>query len=778
MSEVRTQGVIGESVPRPDGPDKVRGTFLFGSDLVAPGMLFGKTVRSPHPHALVRSIDTTRALVLPGVRAVLTAADIPGSNVFSLHKPMDQPVLVAVGSPVMYRGEPVALVAADHPELARLAAEAVEVDYELLDPLLDPLAALARGSSLRTLTIRRGDPAATAAVVVEGYYETGQQDQAPLGPEAGLAIPRQGGVDLHVATQALHVDLEQVESSLALPRGAVKLHLAGVGGAFGAREDLSIHIHACLLALRTGCPVKMWYTRDESFVGHVHRHPSKMWYATGADRDGSLVFLRATLAFDGGAYASSSGAVVANAACFGAGPYRVPNVLIWSGAARTNSVPNGAMRGFGAVQTCFAHEAQMDRLAVALGMDPLELRLKNALRSGDTLVTGQVVSGAAPVEECIRECSALPEPGPATNPLALPGGAGNIAESRTVVRGTGFAIGFKNIAYSEGHDDYATARVRLEMDGDGEPVGLVKTAASEVGQGLVTIVLQIARTELGLARVRLLPTDTEVGDAGSSSASRQTWMTGGAVQRAAALVRDEVLLRAGPPAHSIAGGQVLDSEGQPLAPLGLFLREPIEREFEHHHRQTSGLDPDGQGDAHVSFMFVAHRATVDVDPEAGLARVVQVATAQDVGRALNPLQVHGQVEGGIAQGVGFAMMEEIQQRDGKIRNASFTDYLIPTSLDMPGISATLIEEPEPDAPYGAKGAGEPPLLSSPAAIAAALRMATGRTLNRLPMSPDELAGIAETTPPWQIEPGQSPASGKPVGSPPAHSDESGASEES
>ncbi len=757
MPEIRTAGVVGESVPRPDGPDKVRGRFVFGSDLVAPGMLFGKTVRSPHAHALIRSIDTTRALGMPGVRAVMTAADIPGSNVFSLHKPMDQPVLVAAGSVVTYCGEPVALVAADHPEQARLAAAAITVDYEELEALTDSMLALAGGASLRTVTIRRGDPAATADVVVDGYYETGQQDQAPLGPEAGLAIPREGGIDLHIATQALHVDLEQVEASLALPRGAVRLHLAGVGGAFGAREDLSVHVHACLLALRTGRPVKMWYTREESFVGHVHRHPAKMWYSTGADKAGNLVFVRATLAFDGGAYASSSGAVVANAACFGAGPYRVPNVLIWSGAAKTNNVPNGAMRGFGAVQTCFAHESQMDRLAAALGMDPLELRLRNVLRSGDTLVTGQIVTGAAPVEACIRACAQLDEPPSTTNSLALPGGAGNIAEPGTVVRATGYAIGFKNIAYSEGHDDYATARVRLELDSDGEAVGLVKTAACEVGQGLVTIIQQIARTEMGLERVRLLPSDTEVGDAGSSSASRQTWMTGGAVQRAAALVAEELLRRAGPPAHRLAGDQVLDVEGQPLAPIKLLVTEPIEREFEYHHRQTSGLDPDGQGDAHVSFMFVAHRATVDVDPEAGLARVVQVATAQDVGNALNPLQVHGQIEGGIAQGVGFAMMEEIQQRDGKITNASFTDYLIPTSLDMPDIAAVLIEEPEPGAPYGAKGAGEPPLISSPAAIAAALRRATGRSLNRLPISPDELSGIAETMPRWRIEAGQAPS---------------------
>ena len=761
MLEVpRTRGGIGESVPRPDGPAKVSGTFSFGSDLVAPGMLYGKTLRSPHPHALIRRIDTARATAVRGVRAVLTAADLPAGRLYGLHAPADQPVLVGVGEEVRYAGEPVALVAADHPEAAREAAAAIEVEYEELPPLLDPVEAIRSGSLLRELTIRRGDQAATAEVVVDGYYAVGQQDQAPLGPEAGLAIPTpHGGLDLFVATQALHVDLHQVEACLGLPSGAVSIHLAGVGGAFGAREDLSIHIHACLLALRTGRPLKMWYGREESFVGHVHRHPARMWYSHGATRDGQLVFVRATIVLDGGAYHSSSGAVVANAACFGAGPYRVPNVTIWSGAARTNSVPNGAMRGFGAVQSCFAHESQMDRLAAALGQDPVDLRLRNAMRSGDRLVTGQVVGGAAPMSDLIRRCAKIPEPPPPppdADPIAYPGGAGNMAGPEDVRRGVGFAVGFKNIAYSEGSDDYATARVRLERDAQGNAVARVKTAAAEVGQGLVNVVLQVARTELGVEEVELLPADTTVGDAGSSSASRQTWMTGGAVREAARAVADEVLRKAGPPAAALAGGDVLDAEGVALAPIGLFLDGPIEREREFHHKRTGSLDPDGQGDAHVSFMFVAHRATVDVDPEAGLARVVQVATAQDVGRAINPLQVHGQIEGGIAQGVGLAAMEEIKWREGRIANPSFTDYVIPTTLDMPAVAAELIEEPEPDAPYGAKGVGEPPLISSPAAIVAAMRAATGRMLNRIPVSPDELAGLMECKPKHEVTPGKRP----------------------
>ena len=724
----KTSGVVGESVPRPDGPDKVRGRFDFASDLRAPGMLYGRTVRSPHPHAVVRRIDPAAALAMPGVRAVLTAEDIPGRRFYGLDKVRDQPVLVGVGETVSYAGEAIALVAADHPEQARAAAVAVAVDYEVLTPLTDPVQALAEGRTLRNLVIRRGNPDATAQLVVKGFYEVGQQDQAPLGPEAGLVIPDgEGGVDLWIATQALHVDLRQVADALRLPAERCRLRLAGVGGAFGAREDLSMQIHGCMLALRTGRPVKMWYGRDESFVGHVHRHPAWMWYEHGADRAGNLVYVRATIVLDGGAYASSSHAVVANAAIFGCGPYRVPNVLMWCGAARTNHVPNGAMRGFGAVQSCFAHESQMDRLAAVAGISPLEIRLRNAMATGDRLITGQEVTGAAPVADLIRRCAELPMAPPPSGPLALPGAAGNMAESADVKRGVGWAIGYKNIAYSEGSDDLATARVRLERR-NGTAVAMVKTAAAEVGQGLVTISQQIVRTELGVDEVELLPADTLAGDAGSSSASRQTWMTGGAVREAARLVAAEVLRRAGPPGQALAGGHVVDEEGAPLAPLAVLLEEPIERQFEHHHRRTGKLDENGQGDAHVAFMFVAQRAVVDVDPEAGLVRVAQVATVQDVGLAINPLQVHGQIEGAVAQGVGLATMEEIQVREGVIRNASFTDYLLPTALDMPDIVSVLVEEAEPDAPYGAKGVGEPPLISSPAAICAAMREASGREL--------------------------------------------------
>src|SRR5947208_5386175 len=301
---------IGASIPRPDGPAKVEGRFPFASDLTAPGTLYGRTLRSPHPRGVVRSLSTARAEAVPGVAAVLTAADLPAARTYGLTDVRDQPVLVGVGEEARYAGEPVALVAADHPEAAFNALRAIEVDYEVLEPLTDPVEALTRGQSLGQRVIRCGDPRAAAEVVIAGYYEVGQQDQAPLGPEAGLAVPDgEGGVDLWIATQALHVDLRQVADCLGLPPESVRLRLSGVGGAFGAREDLSMQVHGCLLALRTSRPVKMWYGRQESFVGHVHRHPARMWYAHGATRGGELVFVRATIVLDGGAYRSTSQAV-------------------------------------------------------------------------------------------------------------------------------------------------------------------------------------------------------------------------------------------------------------------------------------------------------------------------------------------------------------------------------------------------------------------------------------------------------------------------------------
>ena len=732
-STLRT-GRVGERVLRVDGIPKVTGEFAYSSDLYAAGMLWGHTVRSPHAHARIVSIDVSQAVASPGVHAVLTHEDVPGAKTYGLEFP-DQPVLAF--DRVRYYGEPVAVVAAEHPEQARRAAAKVHVEYEPLELVVDPEQAMEqaplhpdpphaghgyrvdeRPNVLRTMVIRHGAPGAPGDVAVEGYYEIGMQDQAFLGPESGLAIPDgEGGVDVYVATQWLHVDRDQVAPCLGLAPEQVRIHLAGVGGAFGGREDLSMQIHGALLALHTGRPVKIVYTREESFVGHIHRHPARIWCEHRAARDGRLVAIRMRILLDGGAYASSSTAVCSNAASFACGPYAVPNALIESTVVYTNNPPCGAMRGFGAVQTCFAAEAQMDKLADALGLDPIELRLRNALATGDSLPTGQRITGSMPVAEVIRRAAALPVPEPEElprDPVRLPGGTGNTTRGEGVRRGVGFAVGFKNICYSEGFDDSTAARVRLSPDGRAE----VLCAAAEVGQGVTDVILQVARTELGTDDVVLLPAGTAgVGSAGSASASRMTWMAAGAVRLACRAAREE-----------------LDRTG-----------EAVDLERVYRHPPTTRLDPEtGQvtGDrAHVAFATAAMRTVVETDVELGLTRVVWIGTAQDVGKAVNPQAVEGQIEGGTAQGLGLALMEEIQIRDGVILNGSFTDYLLPTALDMPPVDAELVETPEPDAPYGVKGVGEPPTVVSTAAVVAALRDATGLELNRVPVRPEHIVGL-------------------------------------
>jgi CO/xanthine dehydrogenase Mo-binding subunit len=480
-----------------------------------------------------------------------------------------------------------------------------------------------------------------------------------------------------------------------------------------------MQIHACLLALRTGRPIKMVYSREESFYGHVHRHPALLRYEHGADSSGRLVYARASIVLDGGAYASSSTAVAGNAATLGFGPYVIPNVTMDCLVTYTNNPPCGAMRGFGAVQACFAYESQMDQLAQACGLSPVELRLRNAMTEGSAMPTGQLVDSAAPVAELLRRVrdAALPAK-PAAGPRdvrELPGGVSNTTHGEGVVRGVGYAIGIKNVGFSEGFDDYSTARVRLELLGD-TPVASVHTAAAEVGQGLVTLLQQIVRTELGVSQVTVLPADTSIGSAGSTSASRQSYVTGGAVQAACQAVLAKLAERE-----------------------GLLGDEPIDETVQWRHRPTAAIDPlTGQGNAHVQFAFAAHRAVVDVDTELGLVKVVQLSTAQDVGKAMNPQAVLGQIHGGTAQGLGLALMEEIQLHEGKLRNPSFTDYLLPTILDMPPMQVDVLELADPHAPYGLRGVGEPPTISSTPAIVAAIRNATGLALNRVPVRPEHL----------------------------------------
>ncbi|MEU3980982.1 molybdopterin cofactor-binding domain-containing protein [Streptomyces sp. NPDC026672] len=794
----RTRGGIGESTLRPDGTLKVTGEFAYSSDMWHEDMLWGHILRSTVAHAEIVSIDTAEALAVPGVYAVMTHDDLPTDVRHYGLEIRDTPVL-AHGK-VRHHGEPVAIVAADHPETARRAAARIRVEYRELPVITDEASATAPDAVLvhehredlpqapptssgaggtpilahvphpnvvHRQPIVRGDVAAArerADVIVRGEYRFGMQDQAFLGPESGLAVPDEdGGVHLYIATQWLHSDLRQIAPVLGLPERKVRMTLAGVGGAFGGREDLSMQIHACLLALRTGRPVKIVYNRFESFFGHVHRHPARLAYEHGATRDGRLTHVTCRIVLDGGAYASASPAVVGNAASLGVGPYAVDAVDIEALALYTNNPPCGAMRGFGAVQACFAYEAQMDKVARELGLDPVEFRQLNAMEQGTLMPTGQPVDSPAPVAELLRRVKAMPMPperqwesSEGADVRQLPGGLSNTTHGEGVVRGVGYAVGIKNVGFSEGFDDYSTARVRMEVVG-GEPVATVHTAMAEVGQGGVTVHAQIARTELGVARVTIQPADTRVGSAGSTSASRQTYVTGGAVKNACELVRERVLdlgrRRFGThhPAWATAellleGGKVVTDGGEVLASLADVLGdEAVEVEEEWRHRPTEAFDlRTGQGNGHVQYTFAAHRAVVEVDTELGLVKVVELACAQDVGKALNPLSVIGQIQGGTTQGLGMAVMEEIvvDPRTAKVRNPSFTDYLIPTILDTPTIPVDVLELADTHAPYGLRGVGEAPTLSSTPAVLAAIRDATGLDLDRTPVRPEHLTGTA------------------------------------
>jgi xanthine dehydrogenase D subunit len=718
----------------------------------ADNMLWGATLRSPHPYARIVAIDVSGAYAINGVTTVITATDVPGKLTYGLIV-QDQPVFAAIGDTVRYSGEPIAAVAADHPETCQRALAAIRVTYEVLTPVTDPedcIAGVAEqihpdGNIFRHQRIVSGDTSVVGAIQVEGEYEIGMQDQAFLGLESALAIPDSNGagLEMYVATQWLHEDRKQIADCLNIPEENIRLVLGGVGGAFGAREDISLQVHTALLAMKAGRPVRISYGREESFYGHVHRHPAKIWMKHHADLDGRIVKIESRMVFDGGAYCSTSPAVLINGITHTQGPYKCENAIVDGWAVRTNNPPCGAMRGFGVVQACFAHESQMEKLATAVGVSPVEIRLLNAMETGDRMITGQIMDSVAPVAQCIRETDAIPMPAP-LEPTAdlrtIPGGTGLTAQSSNIRRGVGWGVSIKNLMYSEGFDDFSTARCRISNG-----VVTIKFATSEVGQGFTMLAQQIARTVLGVDEIILDTIDTQVGSAGSTSASRQTWMSGGAVQVACQAALAQLLDHVATKFEltrselEIDGTDIVDRLTQRRVSVSDAISEiEIDCTEEYHHPPTEDLDENGQGNCHVAYAFVAHRAVVDVDPDLGLIKVVQIATAQDVGRVLNPLAAMGQIEGGIAQGLGLAVMEEIIVKDGKVRNPSFTDYLLPTFLDAPTVEMVFIEEHEPKSPLGAKGIGEPPCISVTPAIANAIRQAVGRELPRVPIRPYDI----------------------------------------
>ncbi|MEU5613435.1 xanthine dehydrogenase family protein molybdopterin-binding subunit [Streptomyces sparsogenes] len=737
---------LGVSLEPADAVAKTSGTFPYAADLWAEGLLWAAVLRSPHPHARIVSIDTAAAARMPGVRAVVTHADVPGDASHG-RRVADRPVFAK--DVVRHHGEPIAAVAADHPDTARLAAAAIAVEYEVLEPVTDPEQAFAAeplhpdGNLVRHIPLRFGDPDVVGEVIVEGLYRIGRQDPAPIGAEAGLAVPRpDGGVEIYTASTDPHADRDLAAACFGLEPERVKVVVTGVPGAMGEREDPGMQLPLGLLALRTGHPVKLAATREESFLGHPHRHPTLLRYRHHADAEGKLVKVEAQILLDAGAYADSSADALAAAVSFACGPYVVPHAFIEGWAVRTNNPPSGHVRGEGAMQVCAAYEGQMDKLAAKLGIDPAEIRLRNAMATGDLLPTGQTVTCPAPVAELLRAVRdaplpPLPEDDPEEEWL-LPGGPEGAGEPDAVRRGVGYALGMVHMLGAEGADEVSTATVKVTGS-----VATVICAAVETGQGFTTLARQIVQEILGIEEVHVAPVDTDQPPAGPAARGRHTWVSGGAVERAAKMVRTQLLQ---PLAHkfgmstellTIADGKITSYDGV----LSTTVDEALEGKelwatAQCRPHPTEPLDETGQGDAFVGLAFCAVRAVVDVDIEIGAVRVVDMTVAQDVGRVLNPRQLAARIEAGVAQGIGAALTENLRTSRGVIRHPNLTGYTLPTAVDVPDVRIVkLVEERDVVAPFGAKAASAVPVVTTPAAVAAAVRSATGRPVNRLPIRP-------------------------------------------
>ncbi|HYP21133.1 MAG TPA: xanthine dehydrogenase family protein molybdopterin-binding subunit [Chloroflexia bacterium] len=728
--------LIGASVPRPDALGKVTGATKYPADLVRADMLHLKIVFAHRPHALILKLDTSKALEYPGVVDVLTAADVP-FNAYGLVE-SDQPALCS--DKVRYVGDRVAVVVAETVEAAEAGAERVEVEYEDLPPVVDARAAMspdsplvheAQGTNvLGHVPIRKGDADKAldeADLVLEGEFTTSWQEHAYLQPEAGIAyIDQSGKLVIETAGQWLHEDRRQIAEMLKLPEEEVIIRYVAIGGAFGGREDLSIQHLLALATWKLKRPTAMIWSREESMFAHHKRHPIAIRCRWGAMRDGRIVGVRAELVADGGAYASTSVEVLKIAALFATGTYEVPNISVDGYAVYTNNVPCGAFRGFGAPQAQFAVESMVTRLAHALGIDPIEMRRRNIYREGSIEPSqGPLPPGvsALPVmERCVEEAKARLDYG---SPRRQP-------KKSHLRRGVGIACGIKNIGYSFGYPDQATAEVEL-YGSDKIEHATVRVGAADVGQGAHTILRQIAAETLGLPfehpqgagespLIEMVTDDSgHAPNAGSASASRMTYMGGRAVHDAskAALAKWE-------------------SGERPARARVQFRPAP-----------TTGLDPETTvGEPNFAYGYAAQAVEVEVDTLSGLVQVLKIISVHDVGRAVNRQQVEGQIEGCLAQALGYALLEDFQMRDGKVLTPYFSTYLLPTALDMPTeIVPVIMELADPNGPYGARGMAEMPLVPLTPAIAIAIHDATGVWLSQQPMTPERvLVALRESEP--------------------------------
>lgn len=726
--------VIGKSIKRIDAQGKVTGETPYPGDIDLDGQLWLKLLFSERAHARVVSIDTSRAEALDGVVAVFTAKDIP-VNEYGLVT-ADQPVLCGPGSGlpgadiVRCYADQVAVVVAENEAIATKALKLIDVEYEDLPPVFDMGAAMEDGAPQLHLNspnnvlchyrIRKGEMDvgwAEADVIVEGEYSTSWQEHAYLQPEAGLGyIDEEGRVTVIVAGQWTHEDQEQIYHALDLPPEKVRVIYPAIGGAFGGREDMSVQIVLALAAWKLNRPVKTMWSREESILNHHKRHPFKFYTKWGATRDGKIVAVEATVLGDAGAYNYTSTKVVANAQLMVTGPYVIPHIHIDSYGIYTNNVPCGAFRGFGAPQAALCAEGQMNKLALALDMDPVELRLKNSIEENSILSVGTPLPAGVSMIEVIEACrkESFWEQDTSGQWQRTRYDEVSHTGNPAIRRGNGFACGFKNVGFSFGYPERSWAAIELHGKSEIEEV-VVRAAGADVGQGAHTVVMQMAAEATGVPfhKVRLVGSDTaETGTSGSASASRLTFMAGNAIKGAAEMALEK-----------------WQNE-----------ERPAKAEFLYRPPPTTMFDPEtGKSEPNFSYGYAAIAAEVEVDIETGHIRVTNIVSANDVGKAINPQQVEGQIEGAVVQAQGYALMEHLISQEGRIKNPYFSTYLIPTVLDVPDtVKSVILEYPDPIGPWGARGMAEMPFLSVLPAIAAAVHDATGVWIDHQPMTPDRV----------------------------------------
>ena len=727
---------VGQRMPRVDGVPKIKGTDLFGADTMPSGALWIRVVRSPHARARFTLGDL--GSLKERLAAVLTAADIPFNGYGIYPDIKDQPVLV--DGLVRYRGEAVLALVGERTAVLAVRDEDVPITWAVEPPVIGIDAAKALDAPLvqadkpRNLLLEggvsSGDPAvafARCAAVAEGIFETSFVEHAYIEPEAGWARRVGDRIEIHATTQTPYMDRDEIASVMRLAPEAVRIVPTACGGGFGGKLDLSVQPLIAVAAWKLGHPVALVYTRPESMAATTKRHPARIKTRFGCDANGKLLACDVTATFDTGAYASWGPTVANRVPVHAMGPYAVPNVRTWGEAFFTNGPPAGAFRGFGVPQAAIAHEAMMDELADRLGIDRLEFRHRNALRAGDTTATGQKLEHSAGLAQCLE--ALRPHWRKAQEEVAA-------FNAKDGPRRRGVGIGC--MWYGIGNTSMSNpSRMRVGLAADGTLT--LYNGALDIGQGSNTIMTQIAADALGLpaARFGLVSGDTDLtADAGKTSASRQTFVSGRAAEAAGRDLRQQVLrlANAGADARlSLEGATLTVRDGNEVHALDLTKIGPLvgEGSFD---PPTTPLDADGQGIPYATYAFAAQMATVEVDLELGTVKVLRIVAAHDVGKAINPTLVEGQIQGGIAQGLGLALMEEYLPG----RTENLHDYLIPTVGDVPEIDCLLIEDPEPLGPSGAKGVGEPGLVPTAPAILGAVHHATGVRARRIPLLPHRL----------------------------------------